>query len=127
MPSLLLDTHVVLWAAADPERLSPAVRQLLHDRSTQLSVSTVSLAEVDIKVAIGRLELDQPFERLVASLDAQWLALGAEHVIALRSVPLLHRDPFDRLLLGQARAEQLTLVTADDQLLRYDVDVLSAR
>jgi PIN domain nuclease of toxin-antitoxin system len=119
---LLLDTHVLVWAVAEPERLSAKVRSALEDSANDLVVSAVSAAEIEIKKSIGKLRLQDTTRDLVLSIEADWLDLTVDHCEALAALPLLHRDPFDRLLVAQARVERLTLVTADPQLLQYDLE-----
>ena len=119
---VLLDTHLLLWAVGDPDRLDPALVQLLEDPMNTPVFSVVSLWEVVIKSA-----LDRPDFRVEPSLlrqvlvEAGWreLAVEARHVLAVAQLPALHRDPFDRLLLAQAQADGLLLITADQQLAQY--------
>jgi PIN domain nuclease of toxin-antitoxin system len=84
--------------------------------------SAVSAAEIEIKKSIGKVRLQDTTRDLVLSIEANWLDLTVDHCEALAALPLLHRDPFDRLLIAQARVERLTLITADRQLLQYDLD-----
>ena len=126
MTGLLLDTHVWLWALAEPQRLGAAARAALTDPSQRVVVSTVSAAEVEIKRSVGKLRVDQSCDELLMAIGGEWLALQAGHVAALRSLPLHHRDSFDRILVAQALVEGLTLVTADARLAAYDVVRLEA-
>ena len=119
---VLLDTHLLLWAVGDPDRLDPALVQLLEDPMNTPVFSVVSLWEVVIKSA-----LDRPDFRVEPSLlrqvlvEAGWreLVVEARHVLAVAQLPALHPDPFDRLLLVQAQADGLLLITADQQLAQY--------
>ena len=119
---VLLDTHLLLWAVGDPDRLDPALVQLLEDPMNTPVFSVVNLCEVLIKSA-----LDRPDFRVEPSLlrqvlvEAGWreLVVEARHVLAVAQLPALHRDPFDRLLLAQAQADGLLLITADQQLAQY--------
>lgn len=126
MAGLLLDTHVVLWAAATPERLNDPAREALVDPMARLLVSSISAAEIEIKRAIGKLRLDATCAEIVDGIGAEWLDLTSAHVAGLRDLPLLHRDPFDRLLVAQAATEDLVLVSADADVLSYDVTTLRA-
>ncbi len=126
MPDLLLDTHVWLWAAAEPERLAEPARAALTDPANRVLVSAISAAEIEIKRALGKLRLEASCVDLARSIDATWLDLTAAHCGELRALPLLHRDPFDRLLIAQARAEQLVIVTADPAVLDYEVASIAA-
>lgn len=123
----MLDTHVLLWANADPERLGPAATLLLVDPSTELKISSVTVAELVIKRSIGKLSMPVPVVALLDAISAVPLPLGVEHAEAVGRLPLLHRDPFDRLLAAQADVEGLVLLTADERLLAYPVDTLDAR
>lgn len=124
---LLLDTHVVLWSVEAPRRLGPAVRADLADRSHEVLVSVIALWELATKRAIGKVQLDvaEVAEEL-RSQDIDLLPVRPEHASAVADLPLHHRDPFDRMLVAQARHEGLTLVTADRRLEAYSVAVLRA-
>lgn len=119
---LLLDTHLVLWAAGAPERLSPATRRLLGDEGNELAVSVVSFWEIVIKRGLGRKDFEVDPGRLRRGLrDNGWteLPLTSDHALAVDRLPSLHRDPFDRMLIAQADFEGITLLTADAQVACY--------
>lgn len=119
---LLLDTHVLLWAAGQPERLSTKTRRLLNDATNMLFFSAVSLWEVVIKRDLGREDFKADARELRrALLDNGYneLAVTSAHALATEDLPALHKDPFDRMLLAQSRVEGITLLTADDLMLRY--------
>lgn len=119
---LLLDTQLLLWAAGDPERLSERARELLDDPRNELLFSAASLWEVAIKSTLGRDDFrvdPRLFRRGLLDNGYQELPVTSEHVVNLDSLPPLHKDPFDRLLLAQALAEGVVLLTADAQLARY--------
>ena len=120
---LLLDTHVVLWWQRDDRRLKKAAREAIATADV-VWVSAVSGWEVAIKIALGRLRLDEPFEALMAADDFAQLPLTLAHTSALSSVAPGHGDPFDRALLAQARVEQATLVSHDRALAPYGVPML---
>ena len=126
MAALLLDTHVLLWANEAPERLSTEAVEALENPDSELFVSSVSVAEIEIKRRLGRLTMKHSCHTLALRLDAHWLDLTAVHAMGLRVLPYLHADPFDRLLLAQAVAEGHTLVTADDRMLAYPVATVAA-
>ena len=119
---LLPDTHLLLWASGRPEALSPAARALLDDPANTLVFSVVSIWEMAIKSNLprGRFEVDVAMLRrdLIDSGYAE-LPVTAPHAIEAGTLPLLHRDPFDRLLVAQARVEGLLLLTADRQVAAY--------
>ncbi|MYD99203.1 MAG: type II toxin-antitoxin system VapC family toxin [Gammaproteobacteria bacterium] len=121
----LLDTHVLLWSRASPERLSPEAVRLLQSTDNTLYVSMATLWECAIKVCIGTLALPDGFFRIVAN-DYELLDIELAHLEATLQLPLLHRDPFDRLLVTQARLGGLTLVTRDSNVIRYEVPVVEA-
>lgn len=119
---LLLDTQLLLWAAGDPERLSERARELLDDPRNELLFSAASLWEVAIKSTLGRDDFrvdPRLFRRGLLDNGYQELPVTSEHAVNLDSLPPLHKDPFDRLLLAQALAEGVVLLTADAQLARY--------
>ena len=126
MADLLLDTHVLLWANEAPERLSPEAVAALEDPANRLLVSSVSVAEIEIKRRLGKLDMEHSCQTLVSRLDAAWLDLTAAHAMGLRALPMLHADPFDRLLIAQAITEGCPLVTADQKVLAYPVSTLTA-
>jgi PIN domain nuclease of toxin-antitoxin system len=120
--NLLLDTHVLLWAAGQPARLAPAARELLLDPARQLHFSPASLWEIGIKHALGRADFRVDARRLWRMLLAagyRELPVASEHAVAVAELPPLHKDPFDRILLAQARTEGMELLTADAALARY--------
>ena len=119
---LLLDTHLLVWAMGEPERLDPALVHLLEDPMNTPLFSVASLWELVIKRGLDRpdFRLEPPLLRQ-ALLEAGWreLPVEAHHVLVVGQLPALHRDPFDRLLLAQAQADGLLLITADQQLAQY--------
>ena len=127
---LLVDTHIFLWMAAAPERLGAALAAVERPANDVL-LSAASSWELAIKVALGRLELPEPVSSYVPSrmqaLAVDGLAVEHAHATAVEHLPPHHRDPFDRLLVAQARAVGATLVTADRALEPYDVPILWAR
>ncbi|MCZ7631109.1 MAG: type II toxin-antitoxin system VapC family toxin [Microthrixaceae bacterium] len=127
MTGYLLDTHVLLWANAAPERLGPHATSRLLDEGSRLIVSAVAAAEIAIKRSIGRLEMSVETDALIDAIGAEALPLTIQQAGFVAGLPFLHRDPFDRLLVAQALTEGLSIVTADDQVLAYPVDTLDAR
>jgi len=119
---LLLDTHVLLWAAGEPQRLSAKARKLLLDPHHELLFSAASMWEIAIKSTLGREDF-QVEPRLLRRglLDNGYaeVPITSQHAVSIDFLPSLHKDPFDRLLLAQALTEGLTLVTADAELARY--------
>jgi PIN domain nuclease of toxin-antitoxin system len=118
---LLLDTHALIWAADD--RLDPDVRAVII-ASEGVYVSAVTIWEIEIKRAVGKLRAPEDVSALVDESGFERLAITFEHALAAGRLPSLHADPFDRMLIAQARIEGLTLATGDAAIRRYDVPVL---
>jgi len=118
----LLDTHLLLWAAAEPERLSSAARILLEAQEHELVFSAASLWEVAIKSALGRKDFKVDAAVLRRGLIENGyleLPVSGDHAVAVATLPGLHKDPFDRLLVAQAQVAGITLLTADPQVAAY--------
>ena len=124
---LLLDTHAWLWWQADDARLGPQTRGLLQ-RASEVRFSAASAWEIAIKMAIGKLTLPNDADISAELESSGFLALPVEiaHAQDVQRLPPLHGDPFDRMLLAQARVEGLALITADRQLAAYGIPVLDA-
>lgn len=123
MKLLLLDTHLLLWAAGQPERLSRPAKQEIDDPANEVFFSAASLWEVAIKSGLGRDDFRvDPRVLRRALLDNGYteIPITSEHAVTVDSLPPLHKDPFDRLLLSQAIIEGVTLLTTDSQLARYE-------
>jgi PIN domain nuclease of toxin-antitoxin system len=123
---LLLDTHLLVWAMGSPQRLPAGLASMLEDPGQTPVFSVASLWELVIKQVLGRPDFSvQPALLRRVLLDEGWqeLPIEAHHALAVAALPPLHRDPFDRLLLAQANAEGLLLITADQQLAAYPVPV----
>jgi PIN domain nuclease of toxin-antitoxin system len=120
---LLLDTHVAIWALTEPERIATEVTRILTDPASMLYVSAISVLEISIKHRLGKRGAP-PFsgrEAFKYFVDAGYsvLDVSAEHAAAVEELPLLHGDPFDRLLAAQAYSEPMRLVTKDRSLAAY--------
>ena len=126
--NLLLDTHVLLWAASDPGRLGTDCRHAIEGGTNDVYVSAVSAWEIAIKQSLGKLTLPRPAElwlpEVVRRTGFQPLPVELEDALRARALPWHHRDPFDRLLIAQALARGLTLVSRDDAFKQYALDVL---
>ena len=123
--SLLLDTHVVLWWLADDPSLSEEIKDRL-DHEPDVRVSAATLWEIAIKQALGKIAAPADLPERVRDSGFRELPIGFSHAIAAERLPLIHRDPFDRMLVAQARCEDLTLVTRDPRCQQYDVAILPA-
>ena len=120
--TFLLDTHVLLWAAGDPRRLTPQTRDLLRDPARELMFSTASIWEVVIKSALGRSDFRVDPQQLRDGLiqnGYREVAIRSDHALAVGLLPPIHNDPFDRILVAQAQVENVTLLTMDEKLTRY--------
>jgi len=125
---VLLDTHAVVWSLTEPQRLGPRLRRLFRDSSFVPFVSTVSIWEILAKAKAGKLhfagEAESSLREHLDSLQALILPLRADHVYAAYRLPVLHKDPWDRLLIGQALAEGALLATKDEAVQQYEVPVI---
>lgn len=126
----LFDTNCWLWWHLEPERLAETTRAAIADASNELYVSSIVPWEIAIKHRRGKLSLRRPFDDLVPAMLAatRGVALPVErrHALQVARLPLHHHDPFDRMLIAQAQVEGLTILTADPQFRRYEVEVLAA-
>jgi PIN domain nuclease of toxin-antitoxin system len=123
--AFLMDSHILLWAIENPDRLSKKVRDILVNSEDDVFASAISIAELRIKQKIGKLNLPENFEEILLESGFSPLDFSAVHAHVLQSLPLHHRDPFDRMLIAQALAENLTLITAGRDILKYDVKLLA--
>ncbi len=123
---LLLDSHVVLWSLQSPERLPADIVAMITNPVNSVDVSVASLWELAIKQSIGKLTVDGDLREHLSLQSFSELPVLGEHAIAVRELPIHHRDPFDRLLIAQARCEGLTIVTNDRVFAAYDVPTLPA-
>lgn len=119
---LLLDTHLLLWAAGDPDRLSHAAHALIEDPANELIFSAASLWEIAIKRGLGRADFHvdaRVLRRCLLDNGYGELPITSEHTVAIDSLPLIHKDPFDRILIAQAMVEGITLLTTDSLVAKY--------
>lgn len=125
---LLLDTHVLLWWHDQPARLTETAYDAINDPGNDVFISVVNGWEIQIKAQLGKLMLPKPLNIILQEEQAtngfRLLSVTIEHVYALDSLPLHHRDPFDRFLIAQAHQGDLTLVTHDPKLSPYSISLL---
>ena len=125
---LLLDTHVFIWWANEPEWLSPKVLSLCEDAENTLLLSVASVWEMQIKTQLGKLKFALPLSNLIRSQqqinNIQILPIELEHVLELQRLPAYHNDPFDRLLMVQAKAEDALLVSKDSAFKKYKTKLI---
>ena len=124
---ILLDTHIFLWLQTDPARLRGR-RSIVEDRANTLLLSAASAWEIAIKYAVGRLDLPDPPADYVPErlrlLDCEAVPIEHRHALAVAELPPLHRDPFDRLLVAQAKLLDVPIMTADPCIAQYQVQTL---
>lgn len=121
----LLDTHVLLWLLYDDTRVPTEVVEALSRPLAKVYVSSISIVEIEIKRSIGKLLLDSSPLDFIDQMGFKSLDLTVKEARRLSELPLIHRDPFDRLLICQALENRLTLVTADEFVSRYPVNTIS--
>jgi PIN domain nuclease of toxin-antitoxin system len=123
----LLDTHTAMWALDDYSRLSDTAKSVINDTSLHLCVSIVSAWEIAVKVNIGKLDLTGGSLSFIDKLEQfgiEIVGIDKFYLKLFETLPLLHRDPFDRLLVATAKAEGMTILTADEYINKYDVKTL---
>ena len=122
---ILLDTHTALWMVNEHEKLSPTAKALLRDDEHTLFISITSLWEMAIKVSLGKLsELDGgmgAFTVKIAIMPIEVFPITTDHVRMVESLPFVHRDPFDRMIVATAMVDDMTILTADSSIPRYNV------
>ncbi len=127
---LLLDTQCWLWWFAQPEKLNNNAIEKIAQETNEIWFSVASVWEIAIKVSIGKLPLPEPIDHYIPSrintLGAKSLTITNSHALQVATLPLHHRDPFDRILIAQAQIENMTLVSADSQFNQYSLSLLWA-
>jgi len=122
--NLLLDTHILLWWLDDSPRLPTRAEAAIADAANLLVISAAVIWEIRIKAAIGKLTIAPHFLRVIRQQGFEMLPVTVDHAYAVGDLPPIHRDPFDRILVAQARTERLAIVTHDPVFARYDVPLL---
>jgi PIN domain nuclease of toxin-antitoxin system len=126
--NVLLDTHAFLWAVTGDRRLSSPARALIEDGENQVFLSAVSMWEIVLKAKAGKLHMEGSVAKMLEEQMRQArilpLAIHPAHVLRVAALPPIHKDPFDRLLIAQAQAENLALVSQDPEIRRYTVQVI---
>lgn len=123
---LLLDTQVLIWTLTNPKRLSEQARTAIAEGENRVFVSLATPWEMAIKTALGKLAPPEDLEEQLREQRFELLSIALRHTRAVASLPLHHRDPFDRMLIAQAQVDRMTLVTTDRQIRRYPVATLPA-
>ncbi len=122
---ILLDTHVLVWALSSPERIKPKVQDLLVDTDNIVFVSIASLWELQIKKSLNKISLPDDFISQLQENGFELLDINYKHIAKLDELPLIHRDPFDRMLVAQTIHENLSLVTNDLEIMKYNVKIIT--
>lgn len=120
---LLIDTHIFLWFIWGNSNLAIKIRELIEDRNNQIYLSIASLWEMAIKVNIGKLKINQPFEVIIPN-EINLLPIRFHHLNTLISLPLNHKDPFDRLIISQAISEKLNVISVDENFKNYNISLV---
>ena len=123
--NLLLDTHVLLWWLNDHPNLSRRAKTAISDGQNLVFVSAAVIWEIQIKRALGKLKIPANFRKVLEQQEFEPLDITAEHAYAVTDLPPHHRDPFDRILVAQAKVEGLTIVTRDNQIKKYKIPVIN--
>ncbi len=122
---ILLDTHMLLWWLGNDPRLPDAIGTAMNDGTNEVLVSSISVAEISIKTSLGKLRAPHDLLAQLRAASMISLPFTTDHAIALRDLPLHHRDPFDRMLVVQAQTESLVFATVDPACRQYAVQMLS--
>lgn len=125
--TLLLDTHAFIWWDIEPTRLSPHALALCQDPNNQLVLSVVSVWEMQIKIQLGKLNFTKPLADMIARQqkvnNMEILPVRLSHALAIKTLPLVHKDPFDRLLIAQAKVEGMPIMSRDSMFSAYPITV----
>ncbi|OQY23974.1 MAG: twitching motility protein PilT [Desulfobacteraceae bacterium 4572_35.2] len=127
MQRFLLDTHTLLWWLADSEQLGNRCREVIGDQRNQVFVSAATTWEISIKMSLGKLAAPEDIDSIVADEGFSKLPISLYHGQLAGHLPAIHRDPFDRMLIAQAQAEGLILLTADEMIAQYQLRVKNPR
>jgi PIN domain nuclease of toxin-antitoxin system len=124
---LLLDTHIFIWLIDGNQNLSQTARCAIEDENNSLYLSIASLWEITIKTSLGKLELGIPLEEIIVNFilpaGIEILPIHLPHLLVLQTLPFYHRDPFDRLLISQAKSESLVIVSEDNMFAQYEIEM----
>ena len=116
----LLDTQIVIWSFNEPERISPKLKSYINREENSLFVSCISFFEIEQKRSVGKLKFDYDFTDIIRQGYFEVIDLTMAHVHQVKNLPLIHKDPFDRLLIAQSIHERIPLITSDKKIQQYD-------
>ena len=125
MHRFLLDTCVLLWWLADDDRLGKSSKKMIADPNNHLFVSAAVPWEIGIKRVLGKLRAPVNIESIIDESDFEKLSINCSHAENAAQLPQYHKDPFDRIMIAQAQAERLAIMTSDDIFTRYDINVIN--
>lgn len=123
--NLLLDTHAVIWFITEDDQLPPRIKELIEDTTNMCFVSIASLWELGVKYSLGKLDLKVGIKKIFELIDQSGLTIlpiTANHILTNTTLPFHHRDPFDRLIIAQAKSEDLKLISKDGQFKVYNIN-----
>ncbi len=122
----LLDTHVLLWWLTEPKKLSTKVQHIIADKNSHVFISSVSIWEIAIKKDLGRLDIPVNILSVLQTENIQVLLLSAEEGLGIIDLPKIHNDPFDRILIAQAKFKDMVFITKDQKIIEYPIITLRA-
>lgn len=126
MNNFLIDTQIFIWWMEENKRLSPKIKSLIDDPTNRIFISVATPWEIVIKIKSGKLKVPKNFAEFVMNEVFKVLPIQVNHVLHLRKLPLHHKDPFDRILISQALIENLTLITSDRKIWKYNLPLIKA-
>jgi len=124
---VLLDTHTFIWFIEGDSQLPKKAREIIKDISNKCFVSIASIWEIAIKISLDKLELNGNLDdlaQIISDFEFELLPISIDHIIGITSLPFHHRDPFDRLIIAQARAEKTPIITSDSQIKNYPIQTI---
>ena len=126
MNNYMLDTHIFLWWLSDADRLSKEVFDIISDSSNQIYISSASIWEIATKESLGKIEIDANLDTIIEECGFLELKISAKCANVVKSLPPIHKDPFDRMLIAQAKQWNLILITIDQSIVKYsDIKILT--
>lgn len=124
--NVLLDTHTLLWWLDDNPTLSREAFNIISDGKNVVFMSAASIWEIRIKESIGKIDIPLNFKEILEKQPFEVLSITSEHAHAIKELPLIHRDPFDRMLIAQGKIEKLAIITRDNFFSEYNINVIKA-
>tara|TARA_Y100001980_G_C14556908_1_gene353297 strand:+ start:56305 stop:56682 length:378 start_codon:yes stop_codon:yes gene_type:complete len=123
---LLLDTHILIWSLVSPHKVQDPIKRLMEDGENSLFVSSITFYEIEVKRQIGKLSFKMDFNELLERKFFSVMDFNHHHALYTGELPLIHRDPFDRILIAQSVVENMPLVTADEVIHQYNFHFIKA-